>query len=169
MVKVDGKSGNEGGDDKKPDLRSVYDSLAERFSLPDFSSLDEEFDVSSLDAERFSLKSLLRHLVDKFDSKSSFLESLIQPDTTLISLHEAQFLSVDDRRLALSLLRSLMKVLRLAQRELLFGSDDSRAEAVNSLWSFWLDKKSSFRRLLSSVVSAWDNDISVVDNERYFG
>lgn len=143
--------------------------ILKKYNLPTLDELYLEFNHFETDDEGI-IYTIIKKINDKVDIYIKFLEDLVQPDSSIISMQEASIFSEAEQKYVFSLLRELIYFQRL---NLLFTLDSTEVEKVDyfkKFYSFWLSKKQDVKVLAQKAINVWsgkDNNKEL--SQGYFG
>src|SRR3989344_7925705 len=83
--------GKSAGKEKSP--KEIYEKFQKQYSLPDFESLNFEFEISSIECEpEFFLRGIVKRFADKLNFFQEIFSNVLNPDLVSLSvLHESKF------------------------------------------------------------------------------
>ncbi|MBS3165362.1 hypothetical protein J4439_08090 [Candidatus Woesearchaeota archaeon] len=146
-----------------------YEGLRKKHKLPTLDKLDEAFEVSIIEDQKFFLREVVRKMSDHLDFHIKLLEEVLQPDTNLGQMREANAFSELRKKEIYSLYKQLRYYYRLAHQALLEGSDRACAEFINTL----LARDATLRKELIAVVKqlrhVWEKELVVHNDLAYLG
>ena len=74
------------------EIEKEYSNLSKKYKLPKFKDIDAEFEISSLDNEKFLIKNTLRKILEKLEFYIEVIGSLVHPDgSSISSMYEIRF------------------------------------------------------------------------------
>lgn len=152
-------------------LKEKYKLLKEKYSLPDFKELNENFQIEKI-AEietEFILKEVRRFMTDKFFNYLRFIESLINPtNAPMFVFAIAKTLGVGEREKLVEIYKKITKIeLDLIDFDLYY-SEEKEAESIKNYWTFWNEIKKQLFDVIEVVRKNLDNKQE--DNGKgYFG
>ena len=91
-------------------LRKEYSKLAKKYGLPPFKQLDNDFEISRIEDARFLLREIRRKIREKIHAYRNLIGQIIEPETSLISVHESIAFNQKGSKEVYALFRKLMEV-----------------------------------------------------------
>ena len=106
-------------------IRKKYDELKEKYSLPDFDELNNEFELSTIEHEEFLLRQIKKKIDDKINAMCEFLEDLLSPDNSIANIYEYKAFDDDERKKVFEFYKRL-KVLEKLSLELSLNNNEEQ-------------------------------------------
>ena len=95
------------------EIEQEYNKLSKKYKLPKFNEIDSEFEVSSLENERFLIRNILRKIAEKLEFYIDIIGNLVHPDASNISsMYEIRYLTNDEKNNMYLLFKKMMKTHR---------------------------------------------------------
>jgi hypothetical protein len=141
---------------ERKSISARYESIAEQHQLPAFAEMNAEFDLDTIDQNAPHLiKEVTKRMYERFEIFKKILETLVQPDASIISMQEAETLSAEEHERTQDLVRRLM----LLDRELLLAelhnTDDAHAAFIRNGAKEWASIKRELEPLIRKLQDAW--------------
>jgi len=150
-------------------IKKTYNKLKEKYSLPDFDELNNEFELSTIECEEFLLRKIRKKIADKINAMCEFLEGLLSPDTTMANLYECKAFDDDERKKIFELYKRL-KVLEKLALELSLNHDDEKdAKFIKDVFSLWNKVKTEMITFIKKIKDFWEKESTTEYKARYFG
>ena len=150
-------------------IKKKYDELKEKYALPDFDELNNEFELSAIEYEDFLLRQIRKKIADKINAMCEFLEDLLSPDTTMANLYEYKAFDDDERKKIFEFYKRL-KVLEKISLELSLNHDEEKdAKFIKDVFSSWNKTRSEITTFIKKIKSFWENESTTEYKARYFG
>jgi len=151
------------------EIEKTYNKLKEKYSLPDFDELNNEFELSTIECEEFLLRKIRKKIADKINAMCEFLEGLLSPDTTMANLYEYKAFDDDERKKIFELYKRL-KVLEKLALELSLNRDDEKdAKFIKDVFSLWNKIKTEITTFIKKIKDFWENESTKEYKAGYFG
>ena len=151
------------------DIKKEYEVLKKKYNLPEFSLLDSEFEISSIDEPNF----LVRHIRKKIDERVEYfckiLEGILQPDTCLSGLHECKFFNEQQKKDIYALYKKLMVMNRYAVELSILNNEQQDVSFILETVQEWDEIKKKLARYASQLKENWEKEIEVKEDVGYFG
>jgi hypothetical protein len=152
-------------------LKENYKILQEKYSLPAFEQLNEDFQIEKvaiLETEML-LKEVRICITNKFFNYLRFLESLINPsNASMFVFAMAKTIEEKDRESLVKLYKQLSRLeVDFIDLDLQY-SEKKEAEAVKSYYKLWQEIKKELFSIIEIIKKNWDNKVE--DNGKgYYG
>lgn len=152
-------------------LKNSYKPLQEKYGLPSFQKLNEDFHVEKItDNETdFVLREIRVCVTEKFLNYLRFIESLINPSNTpMFVFAMIKSLGIKDKERLIELYKKISK-LEVELIELDLGySEQKEAEAIKKYCEMWEEIKIKFSEVIEVIKNNWDNKTEC-DKGNYLG
>jgi len=146
------------------------DSLINKFSLPSKEVLENELGSLHFDEDDDIIESLIKSLRDKISKYIQFMEDLLQPDSSLISLQESNTLSEMERDKLFSLFKKTVLIHRTYLKIYLRSDFEDKVSYFKKLFYEWQSLKDPLMIFANKAVDSWkDSDSEDNTRQNYFG
>lgn len=149
-------------------MKKKFDLLKEKFDLPDFESLNRDFEISSIDDEDI-LREICKKMVNTGDFYINFLEDIIQPDSRFYTLKEANFLDKNHRVLVNDIYSKLVYFNRLSIELHLDYSQESAVSFIKAFFVEWQLLKKKLLPIIKILKDSWSKKTEIKVDGGYFG
>ncbi|MBU0758424.1 MAG: hypothetical protein KKF44_10225 [Nanoarchaeota archaeon] len=146
-----------------------YNGLAERFSLPDFVSLNMDFDIEEYEKSDILLYRIRIRMIDKIDEWLKMLEGILQPDSELFQLIEYKIFSDKKRQEIYALYRKLMKYIRFSNEISLDNSEENNAKFIRDFFDEWTSLKPRLSQIIRDMKKSWEVETDIKQDLSYMG
>ena len=97
---------------ERKNIEKEYNHLCKKYDLPKFEEIDREFEISSLESQRFLIKGILRRIAERLDMYAEVIGNLVHPDgSSLTVMHEVKFFSEDEKNEMYAVFKKIMKII----------------------------------------------------------
>ena len=152
------------------EIEKEYDSLSKKYKLPKFKDIDAEFEISSLENEKFLIKNILRGISEKLEFYIEFISNLVHPDgTSISSMYEIRFFSEDDKNDMYMLFKKLMKTHRNIVEMVLKNDEKEQSDFLNKFFADWQDMKKELLKHIEKMKDSWGKQSTIEEDIGYFG
>ena len=150
-------------------IRKKYDELKEKYSLPDFDELNNEFELSPIEHEDFLLRQIKKKIDDKINAMCEFLEDLLSPDNSIANIYEYKAFDDDERKKVFEFYKRLKVLEKLSLELSLNNNEEKDAEFINDFFSSWDKIKNEMAAFIKKIKSFWKNESTKSSSVGYFG
>ena len=151
-------------------IEEEYNKLCKKFKLPKFEEIDREFEISTLENERFLINNILRRIVEKLEVYTEAIGNLVHPDaSSLTSMYEIRYFSDDEKNDMYKLFKKLMKINREIVELLLDADEKKEADFLNGFFNEWLNMKNDLKAYISKMKESWEKESTIEEDLGYFG
>lgn len=144
-----------------------------KYSLPSKQDLENEIGIIKFDKEEDGEESIIKEIIsklrDKIEKYISFLEDIIQPDSSMISLQESNVFSENEREEIFNLLKNIIFLQRKYLLINIDGNLNDKANYFNELFSNWKQIKNSLKPIIKKSLSVWKENSDDEVKQNYFG
>lgn len=149
------------------DAKSQYEELKRKHSLPDFDSIDTEFQIRTLD-EEVTLSEIRRKLHEKIEDSLEFLSPVLAPDTNLNDMYEGRIISEAEKHEVFETYKRLM-FWRRSSFIAYMNNGESDAEFIKEFFAEWKDLKKVVVSVAEKLRDSWTKDLEQPEKLGYFG
>ncbi len=142
------------------EIEKEYRKLKEKYKLPEYSELNEEFEISSLECTDFLLRNIRRRMIEKISVFSSFIDELVQPEPNFRSITELSVIAQNSKDKAFGIYKDLIFADRASLELDVESTDEKEAEFIINLLKKWKETKPELLLLLAKVKGVWKKDIT---------
>lgn len=154
---------------EKKDIKNNYEQLRKKYPLPDFESINNEFEISSIENKEFLLSEIRRKITERLEVYAKILESLLQPDTASLSaMHECKFIEDKEKEDIYNIYKKLMIIDRDSVIASL-GGEKENADFIKELLEDWLKLKEDIKPIIEKIRSTWKKETDIKEELGYLG
>lgn len=152
-------------------IKKEYDKLREEHGLlPEFESIDKEFELSAIEKPHFLLRNIKRKIGEKMEPVLDFLERSIAPEPNSVTdLFEFNCFTAGEKEEIFKLFREMMDHYRLILETDLEGDEKKDAETIRKLYDFWKKNKGQAIGVLKKSRQCWKKEVEVKEVLGYLG
>lgn len=150
-------------------IQEQYEKLAKKYSLPDYSKLDNDFEISTLDSDDFLLREVRRKIFDKFDKFAKILETILQPDAIISDMQECHAFNDSQKTKIYEMFKKLMYFKHLSTETAIEETDELSAEFISGAFDEWQKMKPELKETLKVLRECWKKDTSIHEVLNYMG
>jgi len=150
-------------------IKQQYLALKNKFNLPPFEEADKEFDIRGIEEASFSLKSIIKKMLEKAEFFSKLFEDILQPDTTPASLHECSVFDEAEKKKILEIYKKLYYINRSYVELELIGEEKKYAEFLRWLYQEWKQTKQAMLPIIQKLKNSWLKKTDTKTELEYFG
>jgi len=156
------------------DIKSRYEKLREKYGLPSYEELDEEFELlyfHNILEINYPLRFIRRRIMDKISAFVHFFQNILNPTPgNLIAMEENSFLTKDEK----DEITSLVKNMIILERESLLldinHDEEKDAEFIKKAASKWEKYRVKVGTYTNKLREGWNSKVKEEDKEeQYFG
>ncbi len=142
------------------EFKQAYEVWQKKYNLPAFKILEDEFDLYLSDVEKIPkdvvLASIRRRMQEKIGGVVHLMEEITFPNNgSIVSLHEAKFLSDAQKETVGALMQKMMFFERKALILDLKPAISTDAEFINSFMKEWPEMLKQLVTVLESLRDGW--------------
>ena len=147
-----------------------YKELAKKYELPDYDSLDVEFEIYSLEDAKYLLRAILEKMMRKIDDSIKILEDVLYPDaSSYSSIYETRVIAEADKDKILYLHKELMIIIRKALCISMDYEEQEIAKFICEVFSEWQKLKPGLKDIAAKLQQAWESESFEDESVKYMG
>lgn len=151
------------------DMNKEYQALKKKHNLPELKELDKEFSIGKLEETDFLFRSIINKMIEKLEQTLKILGEILQPESNLVNMYEAEAFSDDEKKKIFDLLKKVA----YQHKELLINDfehdESSAAELINKNFKEWKELKKEFLKILEKIKHHWKKETKSKLELGYFG
>lgn len=152
------------------EIKKDYEELRKKYSLPDYKSMDDDFEISCIDDGDSLLRDIDRKIAEKIEFFADIINSVLQPDTSsLTDMHECRFFNDAEKKVLFDLYKVLMGMHRASIELLIHNNEKETAEFIKDTCSKWGNVKKSIAATVRKMKETWQKEISYKEELGYLG
>ncbi|KHO46773.1 MAG: hypothetical protein QS98_C0001G0032 [archaeon GW2011_AR3] len=153
----------------KTDPKKTYALLEKKYRLPDYSFLQQNFDIDMIEPERLTLREVRRKMHEKIEWIAKVLESWLQPDTNLQNLYEVGIFNEEDKKKVYLIYKELMSLHSSSLILEIQGNDELNAEFIRDFGDRWKILRTQVLKYFENVKIGWNKESQIEEKLGYFG
>lgn len=151
-------------------IEKEYNNLCKKYKLPKFNEIDSEFEISTLENERFLIKGILKKILEKLEFYIDIIDRVIHPDAaSLGNMYEIKYFSDDEKNDMYKLFKKLMKNNRNTIKLMLENNEKQQVYFLNKFFNEWLNIKRELAAYLSKMEESWEKESTIKEDVGYLG
>ena len=115
------------------EIKKKYQGSAKKYKLPSFDSINNEFEISTIDEEGFILREIRRKINEKIEVYTKVLNGLLQPETSLSDMYEYNVFNEEERDKMFKLFKRLMFFNRMSIETSIDEDDKKTSKFINDV------------------------------------
>ena len=152
------------------EIEKGYDNLSKKYKLPKFKEIDNEFEISALDNEKFLIKNILRKISEKLEFYIEIIGNLVHPDGSSIStMYEIRFFSEEEKNDMYKMFKNLMKIDRNITEIVLRNDEKEQIDFFNKFFNDWQNMKRELLKYIEKMKDSWEKQSTIDEDIGYFG
>ena len=152
------------------EIEKEYNKLSKKFKLPKFKEIDQEFEISNLENERFLLRDILRRVLERLEFYTEIIGNLVHPDaSSLSSMYEIRYLSEDEKNDMYDTFKKMMKAHRSIIEVLLNNDEKQQAKFLNDVIKEWMELKKDLVKYIGKLKESWSKESTMEQDSGYLG
>lgn len=153
------------------DLKKEYKKLQKKHGLPEFSKLNEDFQiekVAEVETEHL-IREIRKFMADKFSNYLRFVEVILNPvNAPMFVFSFIKSISMDEKNKLIKIYKKLAKTeIRLIELDTDF-SEKGEADFIKKNYELWKEIKKDILSVTEAVKRNWDNKFET-NGKGYFG
>ena len=152
-------------------LKKEYEILRNKYALPDFKSLNEDFHIEKIaeSETEIPIREVRKFMADKMMNYMRFLENILNPvNAPLFIFSLIKLLNSEEKKLISEIYKKLMKKeIQFIELDLEFN-EEKEAEFIKNSYEFWQGIKKDLIKIMGNINKKGDDKFEVND-KGYFG
>ena len=152
-------------------IKEEYLKFQKKYSLPDFKSLNENFDISKIDCcnNETLLRDIRKTMIAKFGSILQFVELLLNPSNgSMFHMFLVKGIGNGEKE-SLNKLFEILGVIQIDSFELdIIYDEEKEAEFIKSTYKSWDKVKPELEKIINSLKNNW-RKVTGKKSKSYFG
>lgn len=153
------------------DLKKDYKKIQEKYNLPSFQELNEDFQIEKIAEIETDLliKEVRKFMSEKYSNYLRFIEAILNPvNVQMFIFSVIKSLGAEEKEKLTETYKILSKKeLELIELDVEF-SEEKEAEFIKESYKLWQDIKKDLLDVLEKIKDNWDNK-SKINNKKYLG
>ncbi len=148
-------------EDDKFDLETTYKKLKEKYNLPEFEKLSEDFDIEkNIDKEsNFILREIRRTITEKISGYLQLFEILINPSAPPMFIFSIlRNISVEDKGTIKEVYKTLSKIQIEAMKLDVIYKESAEEEFIKEVFGIWQKLKPTVYKLIEKFETNFEED-----------
>lgn len=150
------------------DIREEYKKLQQKYKLPDFDALDNDFEIRKIPAGLFILKEIRRILVHKLDGACGLLEPVVNPSESMHSAIESKAFDKNDLEAVFNFYKRLHHLIHKGISTTL-ENEAKEVEWINEVWKAWPEIKKELQVYVKKITDSWAKAEKETFSDKYLG
>ncbi len=150
-------------------MEEKYKEIRLKHKLPEFSIMDQEFEISDMEESHFLMRKIRERVVEKIEFTLKIFDSVLHPEEGFGSYRESAIFVETDKDGILHLYRRLMYFARTATELSFADSDDLNAAFIRDFMKEWPELKKSVLVYVRRMKDSWMKDLTKKDVVGYLG
>ncbi|HIH04850.1 TPA: hypothetical protein HA281_06745 [Candidatus Woesearchaeota archaeon] len=152
------------------DIGKAYKELAKRYRLPDYSKINNEFELCFIEKEEFLLRQIIRIMIERSEFFTTLIDSVLHPDGSQIApLHECRLFGEKEKEELYDLYKALMKHHRAALVVNVARGEKEEAGFITDFFREWELLRPRIASMAKKIQQSWENDTTIKEVLEYFG
>ncbi|MEK6842269.1 MAG: hypothetical protein AABX84_00480 [Nanoarchaeota archaeon] len=152
-------------------LKKDYKKLQEKYKIPSFEELNEDFGIEKASGEETDIliREIRKQISEKVFNYLRFVETLINPVNAPMSIFTiTKVLGIEEKNKLTEIYKKLVKSeVQMVSIDVDF-SEKKEAEFIKETHKIWQEIKKDFLEVMQAVEKNWENK-SEGKNRKYFG
>lgn len=150
-------------------IKGAFEDICKKHKLPSFDSLNNEFEINTIEESEFLLREIRRKIDDKIENFLKILEAILQPDTVLCDMHECRLFNDTEKKKIYDLYKKLRFFDRYSIQIAIDEDDKKTCEFVNDVMKDWNKVKEEMLWISKMLKESWLKDSDIKEELGYMG
>ena len=155
--------------DKLEKLKIEYDKLKQKYKLPAFDELNNEFEIYDIKTNAFIIREIVRRIIRRAEDFLILLNPILNPNPN--SLHSMVETKIFEKQDLEPMFDFYKKLFQLAHKGITASLESEAAEAawINDAWKAWPDIKKKIAGYSKKITEGWGKVEKEVFSDKYLG
>ena len=150
--------------------KKAYGELKKKYPLPEFSEINAEYEISTLENAEFLLRRIKERITEKLEFIGQTLGAILQPDTNSVAdMHEYRAFTEEDKREIFEIYGKIMILHRTAIELSINGTDKELASYISSSFEKINRFKKSIIKHVQKLRHSWEKQLVAKEELGYLG
>ncbi|MFC1682038.1 hypothetical protein ACFL0X_00285 [Nanoarchaeota archaeon] len=153
------------------DLKKDYKEIQEKYNLPEFEKLNEDFQIEKISEveTEFLIREIRKFMAEKFSNYMRFIEMVLHPVSAPMFIFSViKSMGSDEKKKLTDVYKKLAKIeIDLIELDIKFV-EEKEVSFVKGSYETWQEIKEDMLDIFSKIKSNWDSKFEV-NNKGYFG
>ena len=151
-------------------LKSEYKKLSDKYNLPSYKEMDEDFDINKIDSiEDTLLRDIRKLMFSKFASVLNFVELLLNPTNgSMFHMYLVKGINTEEKNSLNNLFESLGSIEIESFSLDINYSEKNEAAYIKESYEKWQKMKPELDKIISSIKLNWKK-VSSKKEKSYYG
>ena len=136
-------------------IEESYERLRKEHKLPEFDSLNNEFEISIIDSEEFLVREIRRKITEKICFFTDIIGGVINTESSASAMLELGNITEEDIKKGFSVYRKLMYWERYSAELSALSDDNKEAEFIRKFYEEWIVLKMDIATTISKIKETW--------------
>lgn len=150
-------------------MEEIYSKLKAKHGLPEYSVLDREFEISSIEEKTFPLRNVRKKMTEKIEFSLKLLDDMLHPESGFANFRESGMLTPDERERMFVVIKKLMYYDRLSTELFFDDSDELNAGFITAFMKDWPKLKKDILVFVRKMKDSWQKDVEKKEIVGYLG
>ena len=150
-------------------VKEKYQKLAKQYKLPSFDSLNNEFEISTIEETEFLLREIRRKIDEKLELYAKVLEPVLQPEANVCDMHECKALNDEEKKIAYDIYKKIMHINRFSIETSIKEDNKKTSIFINKIWHDWDKIQKDFLNIIVKLKESWLSEGDSEEVLRYMG
>tara|TARA_Y100000310_G_C20698221_1_gene827240 strand:+ start:2836 stop:3333 length:498 start_codon:yes stop_codon:yes gene_type:complete len=145
----------------KMELKKEYEKIKEKYNLPSYDEINNEFEISAIDIEKVNslTRAVLRVICNRMGIYLNYIEPVISPNPQgLHAFVEVENTTNDEKKDLFTFYKVLSHRYHKAYSLELVENEETIAKEIKEILKDWSKIKSEFKKLSSIITKSWERE-----------
>jgi hypothetical protein len=151
------------------EIQKKYNELAKKHKLPEYSAINHDFEICTIENEDFLLREVRRKIVEKIDKFLPVLDSVLMPDTNIADMQECHVFTDKQKAKMYELYKKMMHLQRYSFEVAIDEAEESSAAYIKEAFESWQSIKKELKTTIATLKDSWKQDTDINEVLSYMG
>lgn len=151
------------------EIKQAYLFFKEKLTqLPEYEDLDDQFEISILELNKFFLRNIRRRMIEKVDFFAKILEIYLNPEPFYSISIEMQEMNEEVMKCVNTVYKELMYFEKLSLQIAIDSTDEKEVNFICELYKSWPEIKKEVEMILQIAKDSWKQELKQDPRAKYF-
>jgi len=151
-------------------IKKQWEELSRKYKLPEFSFMNAEFSIGSIDDTDYPLKAVAENIAERIEFYVGVLGDILQPEpSSIYAMHETRFFDEEEKKAVYSVYTKLMAYSRRCLEISIINTEKIYAEFILVFCGEWNSTKQELLGFATKMRQSWVVEADIKEDLGYLG
>ncbi len=151
-------------------FKEKYNKLKQKYSLPEYSELNINFDIEDIDENSELILNKIRVKIrEKVEFYANLIESMIQPEANLTNMYQLKHIDDNTKENAYLLFKKLTSIIQYSNLVSVNNTEEDNAKFIIKSYEQFTKLKPEIEKHMRMLSNIWKKETNIKNDMSYFG